>query len=910
MTRSRNTIVMLLAIAIAVIFWVNIPNLVGFFIAATLKDMGATQVDIKVARVGWQQGYIQHLNFHKQLAQRNLQIDARQLSVQYTWMGLVNGRLENIILPDTTITISPANETSETDRRIGLPYFGLPDAAQLPANKVLVDKLNIIHQHENQQHDRVLMTGWLERQDERLRAALVFQQQGHQNLNVNLDMRAQIIQLDVGYEGSDTPWMTASVQQDLADDQPARLQLKSRVDLARFSKLLNAWGYAKAFTGVSGDLVLQMKLPANKAKSPEHTAEWEPMPSSMHARLQLSIEKWQGRGNKIVASLDWQATLKNGLLEWGLSKSSFLSAQADIQSIDNTQAVLREIIATQKNSRLHVGFPDGLSGRYSIKQASNFTINQSIQLLYQPEATSPLLKLTLNALSIQLQPEWRIQAGFKSQLNVSRTGIAAFKSIKAALAGHINLSPQNLDFFIDKKAAMTIEPVRQATFSLTPVTIKLTKRAECRFGISSKAIQCEQLAVKLGALTISREKEHVAADSIFMTLSNVKLADGQISFTADSIVNNLVAANQTYALKLGQLNSSVDKTVNKFRLKSELLTLNGDIKTQIAIDHYSATGKGLLEFELLPVDFSRIKKLPTRLLSRGQLPIKLLAGKLGSHGRIKWEPVRTTKNSEPDDWRIEKKLEITVDKVAGSYKKIGFIGLESDIVLAGADSLATTEPVRLQLSKLDAGLIMTDIQMNTELQFRVTGTPTFNVRSLQAKVLGGEINATNVRIDMERSHNPFVININGLDLSELLQWQEVKGISGTGLLDARLPFDLTNKGLVMREGQIQARMPGGRLRYIADQRVQDMAKSNSNIKMLLEALNNFIYSELRAESNYFTDGKLVLDVALKGKNPDFQQGKAINLNINIEENLLKLIKSLQLGEEISKKITDQLQQQK
>ena len=908
MTRSRIAVVIITIVTITVALWINIPNLIGLLITAALKDMGATHISIKVSEVSWQQGHIQHLRFYKTLSQRELQVDARNLSIQYSLAGLINGQIEDLKLPETTMIVTPEVVSSNDKSGFKPPDLFLPDVALLPVNKLWINNLIIIHQHIDNPQAQVHISGFFEKQFDAINGQLVIQQQGQQDLQVNLGMHQQLMKLDIGYD-INTPWINVSVEEIDSKSPPELLQLKSRIDLAKFTQLIKAWGYAENLTGVTGDFQLQMQWPLMSSNAAAQGLKQDEFRANVQAKLKFSIDQWQGYASDIVANLDWRATMTKDSMQWKLSENSLLRSQPDIKAISDNNTMLQQILAGQQ-PRLHIGFPGGLSGTLAFDRASSFMINEAIRFHYQDKASKPLLRGTLNALSVQLQPEWNIQARFTTQLNLLKTGIPTVQSVHAEMAGHVSVLPQILALSVDKQATATVVPAKQSAFVLAPVQIKLTEGADCRLNTESKLAQCKQLAVAITGLKYSQGDVYVAADSATLRLNDTQLIDGQLNFTADTVVKNINAANTEYAVDFGQLKTHIVKTASKLRLNGELLTLDGDIKTQYAIDHYLANGKGLLAFELLPIDFAKQKQISSRLLRKGLMPVKLLSGTLSSHGRIKWEPIKVSKNKFSNELRLSKQIHIALDNLAGSYQKAGFIGLQSEINLAGIDTLTTTEPVRLQLNKLDAGLEISDIQLNADLQFKQAGIPVMDIHTLNAKVLGGEINGKFIKIDLERSHNPFVLEVNRLDLSKLLAWQQVEGISGTGLLDVRLPFDLTDKGLIMKEGQITALSPGGELHYVPDERVKKMAQTNSNIKMLLDALNSFIYSDLTAKSNYSSDGKLVLDVALKGKSPEFQQGRAVNLNINIEENLLKLLKSLQVGEEIGKKIADQLQQQK
>jgi hypothetical protein len=154
------------------------------------------------------------------------------------------------------------------------------------------------------------------------------------------------------------------------------------------------------------------------------------------------------------------------------------------------------------------------------------------------------------------------------------------------------------------------------------------------------------------------------------------------------------------------------------------------------------------------------------------------------------------------------------------------------------------------------------------------------------------------------------LEVSHLDIARLLELEQNQGIYGTGYIDGVLPFDFSTDGLSIRDGKLKTRAPGGKIQYKANERVTNLAKSNTSLAMLLQALTDFNYNELGADANYDPDGTLLLKVRLKGANPEFQQGRPVHLNVNVEENVLQLIRSIQLGDEISEKIGERVLERK
>jgi hypothetical protein len=82
-----------------------------------------------------------------------------------------------------------------------------------------------------------------------------------------------------------------------------------------------------------------------------------------------------------------------------------------------------------------------------------------------------------------------------------------------------------------------------------------------------------------------------------------------------------------------------------------------------------------------------------------------------------------------------------------------------------------------------------------------------------------------------------------------------------------------------------------------------MAESSDQMATVLTTLKNFHYDSLDAELNFGGDGMLRMDTALKGHNPDYEDGRDIHFNLTIEEDIVALLKSLQLSD----RLTDQIE---
>ena len=174
-------------------------------------------------------------------------------------------------------------------------------------------------------------------------------------------------------------------------------------------------------------------------------------------------------------------------------------------------------------------------------------------------------------------------------------------------------------------------------------------------------------------------------------------------------------------------------------------------------------------------------------------------------------------------------------------------------------------------------------------------------------MLGGQVRVNAARLDLSRPRQSVLVELEGVELGRLFEVYPAEGLSGRGTLDGRLPVSLEGGKLVVDDGQLQAREPGGFLRYRSE-KLDDLARSNAGMRQVAAALDDFQYSVLASDVAYDQDGLLVLGLQLQGHNPSLQDGRPIHLNIRLEENVPALLASLQLSGQVSDIIQKRVQE--
>lgn len=245
----------------------------------------------------------------------------------------------------------------------------------------------------------------------------------------------------------------------------------------------------------------------------------------------------------------------------------------------------------------------------------------------------------------------------------------------------------------------------------------------------------------------------------------------------------------------------------------------------------------------------------------------------------------------------------------GIYDRATFSGLSLPVDISLQRERVRLSTDALDLSNIDPGLPLGPLRArgsySAALDDLASGTVALESASLG--VLDGRVQLEPVSIHLEQPRQSLVAVVEGIELARLFEVYPAEGLSGRGTLDGRFPVSLVNGKLLIENGQLQARQPGGVLRYQAQQ-LRDMAASNPNLEQLAAALDDFRYRVLASDVAYDEQGVLVLGLRLEGSNPAFQQGRQVNLNIQLEEDIPALLTSLQLSGQVSDIIRRRIEQ--
>ena len=324
-----------------------------------------------------------------------------------------------------------------------------------------------------------------------------------------------------------------------------------------------------------------------------------------------------------------------------------------------------------------------------------------------------------------------------------------------------------------------------------------------------------------------------------------------------------------------------------------MLTLTGDVLTaegsaavgslgdlSLAARYNLQTGAGGADV----VGAAEVSKpLVASVLSRWKEPYDLVAGRLGYVLDLDWDGIhapggRVTVSLAGADLRYEE------------YRVKGLNG-EFDLRVMGDAWFFGETPITVE--SVDLGIVAKNLSAFVSW----TGSQV-TVREFSAALLGGGVVAEPFSYFPGTGYGSLELRLVELSLSEVLAL-EGDDVTGTGRLNGLIPIALLDNAVSVSGGKIKAAPPGGTIRVSTE---LSGPTGQPGLDFALLALKNFDYTLLEAGVDYSENGDLQLAVHLQGRNPEVEAGRPIHYNLNINENIPVLLKSLRLQDQVVRQV--------
>lgn len=254
------------------------------------------------------------------------------------------------------------------------------------------------------------------------------------------------------------------------------------------------------------------------------------------------------------------------------------------------------------------------------------------------------------------------------------------------------------------------------------------------------------------------------------------------------------------------------------------------------------------------------------------------------------------------------KCEVSANAFSHSYRsqlycdplKLNIRAFNSGIVITNIDAIAKID-INNELSTDQ----QTTIRLNSSLENADVGKKADIDVTAKANTLGGKVLLPKFNLNLNAPSDAYLV-LQGLDLEQLLAVQPQVGIYADGIFDGVLPVELVQGQVSVKDGRLAARAPGGLIKVDDNPAVMQMRLSQPYLDFAFSALEELHYTELSSRLDMAPNGDALLKVNVKGRAKDIE--RPIHLNYTQEENLLQLLKSLQIGDSLQREIEKTMEQ--
>lgn len=493
------------------------------------------------------------------------------------------------------------------------------------------------------------------------------------------------------------------------------------------------------------------------------------------------------------------------------------------------------------------------------------------------------------------------------QLQIKSTG--STQALQDALPVSLNIKADSpLLTALNAHLAIKLQPqlhidIQQANLDLKIPTVKLPADAQLHNLTLKSDIsgswQANDWQLQLANNTqLQAELQHPEASSLLnLTLTDTLLKQHPTALVSVHTKPHLGLQKLTYTLLnqqdwqwQGELSGTVSALAFNGQFDNDAgLTMPHQIQWQSPMEL-------TLDWQLTDIFLLAGNPLASTLASWPEL-LNVNRGRIGAAGQIRYQ-----------DNALQGKALLNLREVNGLYDRTLFSGLSTQVSLNMIDKQIQANINPLSINQINHGLVMGPLTLQADYQAALTEplAGALSLTDVRMTLMQGELTVEPVTLDMASTEQQIILTINQLELAELLRQHPTTDLSANGKLSGRIPLALKNGQFTVAKGMLSAEEPGGRLQYRTA--ASAAGASNSSMKIVFDALEDFHFTLLNSEVSYHTDGQLQLALQLKGFNPALQQGRPINLNVNLEEDLPAMIASLQLANKLNDTLTKRVQQ--
>jgi hypothetical protein len=207
------------------------------------------------------------------------------------------------------------------------------------------------------------------------------------------------------------------------------------------------------------------------------------------------------------------------------------------------------------------------------------------------------------------------------------------------------------------------------------------------------------------------------------------------------------------------------------------------------------------------------------------------------------------------------------------------------VTLTGPEPLATPPGQVVSIARIEGALPLSE----GVLHFHLQPKEMLRIEQGSFRLAGGTLSLTG-SLPLRSEHRDLMLTAKQLSVELLLEALGFEGLSGTGFLDGTLPIEQRGRQVRIAGGELHATGPGV-IRYAGGPGGAALAQKQPQLAPVLGALEDLRYETLVLEVSGDVSGQLDVKVHARGNNPNFQQGRPVVLNVNVEAPVQSLLRA-------------------
>ena len=266
-----------------------------------------------------------------------------------------------------------------------------------------------------------------------------------------------------------------------------------------------------------------------------------------------------------------------------------------------------------------------------------------------------------------------------------------------------------------------------------------------------------------------------------------------------------------------------------------------------------------------------------------KLPFDILRGTWDVGLELEWQ--RT--NDAPG---YSGNTRMVLDSVGGTYNDIAMVGLSTELAATIEPSGGLTiSPSPVSMRLLDVGVPIENITFDYAVDLKV---PAIEVHDLGLELFGGTVQADPFTYSPAAETNDIMLHARSIQLQLMVDTLEFDSIELTGSMSGDLPIAMRGNSITISDGQMQSDADGGTIRYGSVDDALGSVAPDSGLGAVTQALTNFEFESLNSIVDYVEGGDMTMQMRLVGVNPDLDPDQPYAFNLNLENNIPQMLRSL------------------